>query len=394
MTENDGTDDPIELPVDGTLDLHTFRPREVKDLIPDYLESCRERGIDQVRIVHGKGTGALRRTVHSLLGRLPGVKEFRSAGPDGGGWGATIVILQPEGGCGVKSMRVGFIGLGIMGRPMAEHVLRAGYALTVYNRTCSKADSLAAQGAAVVESPAEVASRSEVIITMVTDSADVEHVVAGPGGVLETIEPGSIVIDMSTIAPAVERKLDAQLRKRGCHLIDAPVSGGDVGARNATLAIMAGGERAAFDRSRPLLEVMGRSVTWCGPAGSGQVAKLCNQILVSVTMLAVSEALVFARKNGLDPTVMIEAVKEGAAGSWQLANLAPRVVARDFEPGFMIDLMQKDLRLILQAGGATGAPLPAASLVHQLFLAAQARGEGKAGTQGLARVLERLARLE
>lgn len=291
-------------------------------------------------------------------------------------------------------MRVGFIGLGIMGRPMAEHILRAGHQLTVFNRTAAKTKQLEALGASVEESPAGVAARAEVVITMVTDTSDVEQVIAGRGGVLETIREGSIVIDMSSIAPNTERRLDAQLRQRGCNLIDAPVSGGDVGARNATLAIMAGGERQAFDRIRPILEAMGKHVTYCGLSGSGQVAKLCNQILVTVTMLGVSEALVFARKNGLDPSVMIEAVKDGAAGSWQLSNLAPKVVARDFAPGFMIDLVQKDLRILLRSAAAVAVPLPAASLVHQLFLAEQARGEGGAGTQALARVLERLAGLE
>jgi 3-hydroxyisobutyrate dehydrogenase len=293
-----------------------------------------------------------------------------------------------------NKMRVGFIGLGIMGRPMAEHILRAGHQLTVFNRTAAKTKQLEALGASVEESPAGVAARAEVVITMVTDTPDVEQVIAGRGGVLETIREGSIVIDMSSIAPNTERRLDAQLRQRGCNLIDAPVSGGDVGARNATLAIMAGGERQAFDRIRPILEAMGKHVTYCGLSGSGQVAKLCNQILVTVTMLGVSEALVFARKNGLDPSVMIEAVKDGAAGSWQLSNLAPKVVARDFAPGFMIDLVQKDLRILLRSAAAVAVPLPAASLVHQLFLAEQARGEGGAGTQALARVLERLARLE
>jgi 3-hydroxyisobutyrate dehydrogenase len=293
-----------------------------------------------------------------------------------------------------NKMRVGFIGLGIMGRPMAEHILRAGHQLTVFNRTAAKTKQLEALGASVEESPAGVAARAEVVITMVTDTPDVEQVIAGRGGVLETIREGSIVIDMSSIAPNTERRLDAQLRQRGCNLIDAPVSGGDVGARNATLAIMAGGERQAFDRIRPILEAMGKHVTYCGLSGSGQVAKLCNQILVTVTMLGVSEALVFARKNGLDPSVMIEAVKDGAAGSWQLSNLAPKVVARDFAPGFMIDLVQKDLRILLRSAAAVAVPLPAASLVHQLFLAEQARGEGGAGTQALARVLERLAGLE
>jgi 3-hydroxyisobutyrate dehydrogenase len=290
--------------------------------------------------------------------------------------------------------QVAFIGLGIMGAPMAQHILKAGYPLTVFNRTVSKTEPIVARGAGRADSPAQAATGAGIIVIMVTDSADVEEVVAGPSGLLDGINAGTIVIDMSTVSPATERQLDSRLRERGCFLIDAPVSGGDVGARAATLAIMAGGDRDAFEQVRPLLEVMGKSITWCGPSGSGQVTKLCNQILVSVTLLGVSEALVFARRNGLDPRVMIEAVKEGAASSWQLSNLAPRIVERDFEPGFMIDLMQKDLRILLETGTADGTPLPAAALVHQLFLAAQAQGEGRAGTQGLARVLERLAHLD
>ena len=284
--------------------------------------------------------------------------------------------------------RVGFIGLGIMGRPMAGHILRAGYPLTVHNRTRSKTEELVAAGARVAGSPAEVASRCEFIITMVTDSADVEQVVAGPRGILEGIRPGSTVIDMSTIAPETELHLDRELRSRGCSLIDAPVSGGDVGARQATLAIMAGGDRQVFDRVRPILEVLGRSVTHCGPVGTGQVTKLCNQILVSINLLGVSEALLFARRNGLDPMIMIRAVEGGAAASWQLSNLGPRIVAGDFAPGFMVDLMQKDLRLVAQTGAATGCPLPATTLVQKLFQSAQARGDGRQGTQSLARVLE------
>lgn len=286
---------------------------------------------------------------------------------------------------------LGFIGLGIMGRPMAGHLAAAGYPLTVFNRTPSKAGDLAERGCRVAASPAEVAARSEIIVTMVTDSPDVEEVVAGPQGILRGIRSGSVVVDMSTISPEVERRLDAALRGTGCALVDAPVSGGDVGARSATLAIMAGGARDAFDRVRPVLEVMGRSVTYCGPVGSGQIAKLCNQILVAVTQLAVGEAILFARRNGLDPSVMIEAVQGGAAGSWQLSNLGPKILARDFAPGFMIDLILKDLRLVLEAAGASGSPLPATALVQELFRSAQSHGDGREGTQSLAKVLERLA---
>jgi len=287
--------------------------------------------------------------------------------------------------------RVGFIGLGIMGLPMAGHVLKAGFPLTLYNRTRSKAAELVEAGARAADSPAAAAAAADVIITMVTDSADVEAVIAGPGGVLEGIRPGSTVVDMSTISPETERRLDGLLRARGCALVDAPVSGGDIGARNATLAIMAGGEAESLERVRPVLQVLGKSITHCGPVGSGQVAKLCNQILVSVNLLAVSEAILFARRNGLDPRVMIKAIEGGAAGSWQLTNLGPKILDRDYAPGFMIDLIQKDLRLVLQAAFSTGAPLPATSLVHQLYLSAQAHGDGREGTPALAKVLERAA---
>ncbi|HEU4401627.1 MAG TPA: NAD(P)-dependent oxidoreductase [Candidatus Polarisedimenticolia bacterium] len=291
----------------------------------------------------------------------------------------------------MQKPRLGFIGLGIMGRPMAGHLLGAGYPLTVFNRTRARAEEMAAQGCAVAESPAGVAAAAEVIITMVSDSPDVEQVVAGPRGLLEAIRPGSVVVDMSTISPEVERRLDEALRGRGCALVDAPVSGGDVGARNATLAIMAGGEGAVVERVRPILEVMGRSVTHCGPVGSGQIAKLCNQILVAVTLLGVSEAILFAGRNGLDPTRMIEAVEKGAAGSWQLTNLGPKILARDFAPGFMVDLIQKDLRLVLEAAAGARSPLPATALVQELFRSAQAHGDGRSGTPVLATVLERLA---
>ena len=289
---------------------------------------------------------------------------------------------------------VGFIGLGIMGRPMAGHILEGGHPLTVHNRTVSKTAELAARGAVVSGTPAEVAARSRIVITMLSDTPDVEQVVAGPQGVIAGIRPGSVVVDMSTISPKMERLLDERLRARDCALVDAPVSGGDVGARNATLAIMAGGERQAFERALPVLELMGRSITYCGPSGSGQLAKLCNQILISVTLLGVGEALVFARKSGLDPEVMIQAVSAGAAQSWQLTNLGPRIIERDFAPGFMVDLVQKDLRLVLETCAAAAAALPATALVHQLFASAQAHGSGREGTQSLARVLERMSGLE
>jgi 3-hydroxyisobutyrate dehydrogenase len=210
--------------------------------------------------------------------------------------------------------------------------------------------------------------------------------------VSESIRSGAVVVDHSTISPSATKDFAARLSQKGVSLIDAPVSGGDVGARNATLAIMAGGDEKAFDRVLPLLKVMGKTITHCGPGGSGQLTKLVNQILVSVTNLAVCEALSFAKTNCLDLAKTIQATTGGAAGSWQLQNLGPKMAAGDFAPGFMIDLQQKDLRLVLEAARLSHQPLPATSLVHQLFTAAQAAGRGKEGTQALFTVLRSLAR--
>jgi len=277
---------------------------------------------------------------------------------------------------------------------MAKNLVRAGYALTVYNRTRAAAEALAGELVSIADSPSQVAERSDIVITIVTDSAAVEEVIGGPEGVIQGIKPGSVVVDMSTISPAVERTLDKELRSRSATLVDAPVSGGDVGAIKGTLAIMAGGTRKAFDRVLPLFEAMGKTITYCGPVGNGQLTKLCNQILVSVNLVGVSEAIVFARKNGLDATTMIKAVEGGAAGSWQLSNLGPKVVDKDFDPGFMIDLIQKDLRLVLEAAGAASVALPAASMVHQLFTSAQAFGHGRDGTQAVSQIVSRLSNLE
>jgi 3-hydroxyisobutyrate dehydrogenase len=292
------------------------------------------------------------------------------------------------------SASAGFIGLGIMGRPMAGHLLKAGFPLTVYNRTRAKAEALTAEGARLADTPADVARAADVIIVMVSDSPDVEAVVAGVNGVAAGVRKGAVVVDMGTVAPETERRMAKLLRARGADYVDAPVSGGDVGARNATLAIMAGGNAAALDKARPVLEKLGKSITHCGEVGSGQLAKLCNQILVGVGCLAVSEAVALARRGGLDPTTMIKAVENGAAGSWQLSNLGPRIVADDVTPGFMVDLIVKDLRILERTATAAGAVLPATELVKRLFEAAQAHGEGRAGTQVLGRVVARLSEPE
>lgn len=289
--------------------------------------------------------------------------------------------------------RVAFIGLGIMGQPMAEHLLAAGCSLTVHARTKGKAAKLVTRGAKEVASPAEAAAKSDIVFICVTDTPDVEQVILADNGIIQSARPGLVVVDHSTISPSATRRMAEKLAGRGATLLDAPVSGGDVGAKNASLSIMVGGDARTFERVEPLLKKMGTTITHCGGSGTGQLTKLVNQILVSVTNLAVSEALTFAKKNGLDLEKTVAALSGGAAGSWQLTNLGPKMIAGDFRPGFMINLQQKDLRLVLQTAEESNTSLPAASLVHQLFTAAQASGHGKDGTQALFDVIEKLASL-
>lgn len=288
--------------------------------------------------------------------------------------------------------RVAFIGLGIMGAAMAGRLLDAGLHLTVHSRTRSKADDLIAKGATWAASPADAANAADVVFICVTDTPDVEAVVLGDHGILDAARPGLIIVDHSTISPAATRELATTLSQKHTTLLDAPVSGGDVGARNGTLSIMVGGDENAFAQIQPLLMHMGKTITHCGPSGCGQITKLVNQILVSVTNMAVCEALVFAKKNGLDLPKTLTAVVGGAGGSWQLANLAPRMIAGDFRPGFMVDLQQKDLRLVLEAADAAGLSLAAVQLVRQRFSAAQTDGHGKDGTQALFLAIDQLSR--
>jgi 3-hydroxyisobutyrate dehydrogenase-like beta-hydroxyacid dehydrogenase len=289
------------------------------------------------------------------------------------------------------SQSAAFIGIGIMGRSMAGHLLDGGTRLRVHSRTAAKADDLVRRGAKWAPTPAEAAAGSDVVFICVTDTPDVEAVINGEKGVLSAARPGMIVVDHSTISPAATRTLAASLAARGASMLDAPVSGGDKGAREGTLSIMVGGDAAAFGKVEPLLRLMGKNIIHCGPSGAGQLTKLVNQILVSVNNMAVCEAMVFAEKNGLDLGKTLAAVAGGAAGSWQLANLGPKMIARDFAPGFMIDLQQKDLRLVLAAASEAETPAPATSLVSHLFKIAQQNGHGRDGTQALLTVLEKLA---
>lgn len=283
--------------------------------------------------------------------------------------------------------QIAFIGTGIMGAPMARNLLKAGYAVTVYNRTRAKAEALAGDGASVAETAADAAAGADVIITMLPDTPDVEAVLLGEGGVAAAARAGSVVIDMSTISPEATRRMAAALGERGIEMLDAPVSGGDKGAIAGTLSIMVGGKREVFERCRPVFEAMGKTILLCGPHGAGQLVKLCNQIAGAVTLLGVAEAVAFARAAGADPEAMIQAVGAGAAGSWAMNNLGPRMAAGDFAPGFMVDLMLKDLRIVEETASRAGQPLEAASLARALLEKARAGGDGREGTQAVYKVI-------
>jgi len=287
--------------------------------------------------------------------------------------------------------RIGFIGLGIMGRPMCANLLKAGYSLTVWNRSQPGIDTVVGYGAEAGASPADVAAKSDVIITMVTDSPDVELVVLGADGVLEGVEPGSVVIDMSTISPSVTRRVAERLGEKSVEMLDAPVSGGDVGAQKGTLSIMVGGKAEVFDRCLPVFQAMGKNIVHIGPNGAGQTTKLCNQVAVAINMLAGCEAIMLAAKSGIDPKKMLDAISAGAAGSWMLSNLAPRIVNGDFAPGFMIRLAQKDLRLVLESANELQLPLPGTALMNQVWRAVEAEGGGDLGTQAAIKALEKWA---
>ncbi len=290
--------------------------------------------------------------------------------------------------------RMGFVGLGIMGVPMARHLLDAGHPLAVWNRTTARMEPLVAAGAAAGESPADVAARSDITITMVSDSQDVEAVIAGRSGIIEGATPGSVVIDMSTISPATSRALAERLAEKDVQMLDAPVTGGVSGAENAALSIFVGGDTATFERCLPVFRVLGKAVTHMGSSGSGHTAKLANQILGAGCMIGVAESLVFASKAGLDLRKFLNAAKDGAGGSWHLANMGPLIFDGDFSPGYMVRHHQKDLRLIHEVGGETGVSLPMAGLVQQLYRALQAAGGEELGHHALVQIVEKLAQTE
>jgi 3-hydroxyisobutyrate dehydrogenase-like beta-hydroxyacid dehydrogenase len=290
-----------------------------------------------------------------------------------------------------STTRVGMLGLGIMGSGMAANLQKAGFPLAVHNRTGARTEPFAASGASVAASPAELAAGCDVVLVCVSDTPDVEAVLFGDEGVAAGARAGTLVVDASTIAPAATRDFAARLAAQDVALVDAPVSGGAEGARNGTLSIMVGGSAQDVERARPVLEAIGRTITHVGPVGAGQTCKLVNQVLVVVNMLAVSEALLLAEAGGLDPATAIEAVQGGAGGSWMLANRGPQVVARDWRPGFTVDLQQKDLRLVLDAADELGVPVLGTATVFQLYRTLQARGLGGEGNHALVKALYALA---
>jgi 3-hydroxyisobutyrate dehydrogenase len=285
--------------------------------------------------------------------------------------------------------QIGFVGLGIMGAPMALNLIKAGFSLRVYNRTDRpRVQEVVDAGGERVSTPGAAAGGSDVIIVMVTDTPDVEDVILGEAGVLQTARPGATVIDMSTISPRVTRGIAATLREKGVHMLDAPVSGGDVGAQQGTLSIMVGGEQSVFDDCLPVFKAMGKNINLIGGNGAGQTTKACNQIAVAGANLAMAEALMLAAASDLDVSKVVDAISGGAAGSWQLTNLAPRILKGDFAPGFMVHLQQKDLKLVLEAANDIKLALPAVSLAHQFFNIVERLGCADEGTQALIKAYE------
>jgi len=287
--------------------------------------------------------------------------------------------------------KVGFVGLGIMGRPMARNLLAAGYELVVHNRSRGKAEGLAEEGASVADNPKEVAESCETVITMLSDSPQVEEVLAGENGVFEGVWEGALLVDMSTISPVVAKELAAEARERGASMLDAPVSGGEPGAEAGTLSIMVGGSVEDFDRAQPLFEVMGTTVVHVGDSGTGQVVKACNQIVVALTIEAVSEALVLGSKAGVDPAKVIEVLSGGMAGNKMMEVRGEKFLKHEFDPGFKLELHRKDLGIALAAGREYGVPLPVTGIVDQVLEALVAKGLGAKDHSAILTFIEDLA---
>ena len=287
-----------------------------------------------------------------------------------------------------RPLRIGWIGTGVMGLPMVGHLMTAGHCLTVHSRTKSRAAPLLDRGAQWAATPGDAAAEMDAVFSMVSLPTDVESVHLGPAGTLSCETPPQLLVDMTSSRPAIAREIARAAEARGVYALDAPVTGGDVGARNATLSILVGGEESAFQRAMPLLSLLGKTIILQGGPGAGQQAKVVNQILIAANMMGVCEGLLYARESGLDPAKVLESVTVGAAGSWSLMNLAPRILKGDFEPGFFIEHFLKDLRIAIEECRASNLDLPALALAERLYERAHSAGHGRKGTQALYRLYE------
>jgi len=289
---------------------------------------------------------------------------------------------------------IGWIGTGLMGNPMVGHLLKAGYKVNVTNRTKSKADNLIEMGCQWFATPAEIAANSDVIVTIIGFPKDVEECYFGEQGIFKTIKPGTLLIDMTTTTPSLAVRIFEEGQKLSVECIDAPVSGGQVGAINGALSIMIGGNKEAVDLALPIFQTFGKNMVYQGSAGKGQHTKMCNQITIAGTLIGVCEGLIYGLKAGLDLNTMLESITKGAAGCWSLDILAPKVVKGDFSPGFSIDNFVKDINIALQEAEAMRLVLPGLALVKQLYLSVQAMGKGSCGNQALYLALEKLADMD
>ncbi len=293
-----------------------------------------------------------------------------------------------------EKTRIGWIGTGVMGSSMCGHLVAAGYRATVYNRSAEKAKPLVDKGAKLADSPQAVAQASDVVFTIVGYPKDVREVVLGEDGILTSARTGAVLVDMTTSEPALAVEIDHAARAKGVHAVDAPVSGGDVGAREARLSIMVGGDKPVFEALSPLFEKMGKTIVYQGPAGAGQHTKMVNQILIATNMIGVCEALLYAFKAGLDLNVVLQSVSSGAAGSWSLSNLAPRAIAGNFEPGFFVEHFLKDMGIALAEARRMKLCLPGLALAEQLYRAVEAQGYARKGTHALLLALARISAVD
>lgn len=283
----------------------------------------------------------------------------------------------------MKTMNIGFIGTGVMGKSMAHHLQKAGHQLFLYTRTKAKAEELLSRGAVWCRTPAEAARRTDVVFTIVGEPSDVEEVYLGTEGILAGSQPGQIIVDMTTSKPSLAREIFEKAAGKGVEALDAPVSGGDTGARNGTLAIMVGGNQHAFERVLPLFETFGGNIVYQGEAGAGQHTKMSNQIAIATNMIGICEALLYAQKAGLDLDHVLKSISTGAAGSWSLSNLAPRIVQDDFSPGFYVKHFIKDMKIAIEESERMGLELPGLSLAKSMYEELAANGEEESGTQAL-----------